>query len=123
MPTLELSVEEIQTVLEALHHRVAAYVIQHRTVKIKGFSKADHENGAAWIDRYNESVNKIAVKLEAGMEMEILLKLDKLNDRYMWSYNNYHTPQWRSGLKTLEETKTWLMGPKLMNPHLVFTIV
>lgn len=113
MPTLELTIEQLRDVQEALEFREMQYRFQARAT---GCTK----EGLEWIERYARNIKKITDKIKDEMRLEVIITHNSTSNRYDWSYGGQSYPEWRMGLKSLEETKSWLKNEKLMNPYLVF---
>lgn len=116
MPSLELDIDQLREIKEVLEFRVAAY---RRQARDTGCTK----DGLDWIERYAKKVEEINKKIAKAMRVDISIKFNSDYNRYDWAYGMTGYPEWRVGLKDLEDTKKWLKNEKLMNPYIVFTVM
>ena len=116
MPTLELSIDELKEVSDALHQKIAHFNLQAQTL---GCTQA----GLDWIKQYEEDVNKIIEKVNVAMRVDISLTYNQSKSRWDWGIGANGPPEWRTGLKDLEDTKKWLRNEKFLNPFIVFSVI
>jgi ABC-type Fe3+-hydroxamate transport system substrate-binding protein len=110
MPTLELTVDQLRDIKEALEFRVSSYKVQKPLPTKKGME---------WIERYETRLKEIYKKIEDVMKVQIFITFNGEKGVYDWA-EDYYDPIWRRGLKDIEDTKKWLKNEKFMNPHMVF---
>jgi hypothetical protein len=110
MSTLEVNIDQLKIIKEALEFREAYYRLQANECT---------KGGIEWINNFSLSVKQILEKVNKCMIRFIRIKYNATKGRYDWMLEE-DLPEWRMGLRDLEETKSWLKNEKFINPNIVF---